>query len=461
MTTLHTPAESPEDPAIVRRMGRIGCIAPNRVEVTGLSAQAHLGDLVEFGRFSGPAAQPVATGAGEIVQITPRSLTVLPDGGAAGLGVGQPVFLAGPSRIAPCAAWLGRVLDGAGRPLDSRPLRQGPAVCKVHAMAPPAATRRVPGARLETGLAVFNTFLPLVRGQRLGLFAGAGVGKSTLLGQLARGVEADVAVIALIGERGHELRGFVEAVLGAAGMARTVVVAATSDQPAALRRRAAFTAITVAERFRDEGAHVLFLCDSITRLAEAHREIALAAGEVAGPGGYPVSTGALIAGLVERAGPGPEGAGDMTAVFSVLVPGSDLDEPVADLLRGLLDGHVVLAREIAEQGRFPAVDLLRSVSRSLPGAATPQENALLVEARALMATHERVEMMIRAGLYASGSDARVDAAIAALPEIEAFLASPPGLTIDASFARLAACLPPASGGAAQGPEATAAMGASG
>ena len=289
---------------------------------------------------------------------------------------------------------------------------------------------------------VFDTLLPLVRGQRIGLFAGSGVGKSTLLAGFARHVEADVAVIALIGERGRELREFVEDTLGPAGMARSIVIAATSDQSPLVRRRCAWAAMTVAEHFRDQGRQVLFIADSVTRLAEAHREVALAAGEPASLRGYPPSTAHLIMSLAERAGPGAEGTGDITAVFSVLVAGSDMEEPVADILRGVLDGHVVMDRAIAERGRYPAIDLLRSVSRSLPGAATAAENALIARARRLLGAYDRAEMMIQAGLYAAGSDPLVDAAIRVWPRLDAFLAEPAPDGIGAGFAQLAEILAP-------------------
>ena len=216
---------------------------------------------------------------------------------------------------------------------------------------------------------------PIARGQRIGVFAGSGIGKSSLLADLARGIEADIVVYALIGERGRELRDFVDNVLGPEGMARAVVIAATSDQAPLIKRRAAWMAMAVAEVFRDQGKHVLLLLDSLTRFAEAHREIALTAGEAPTLRGFPPSTANLIAALCERAGPGPFGKGDITAVFSVLVAASDMDEPIADITRGVLDGHVVLDRGIAERGRFPAIDVRRSVSRSLPGIATEEENA--------------------------------------------------------------------------------------
>ena len=262
--------------------------------------------------------------------------------------------------------------------------------------------------------------LPLVRGQRVGLFAGSGVGKSMLLADLARGVDADVIVIALVGERGREVGHFVQNVLGDNGMKRAVVVAATSDSGPQVRRRCALSAMAVAESFRDAGQHVLLLIDSVTRFCEAHRELAVASGESANLRGYPASTGPAIARLCERAGPGSGASGDITAVFSVLVAGSDMEEPVADMLRGVLDGHIVLDREIAERGRFPAVDVVRSVSRALPDAANDKENEIIARARALLGTYARSEMMVQAGLYVAGSDPMLDAAISAAPALDSF-----------------------------------------
>ncbi|HXI87713.1 MAG TPA: hypothetical protein VNH64_09655, partial [Parvularculaceae bacterium] len=266
----------------------------------------------------------------------------------------------------------------------------------------------------------FDTFLPLCRGQRIGLFSGSGVGKSTLIADLAKGVEADVVVLALIGERSREVREFVEETLGEEGRRRAVVIVSTCDDPAPVKRRAAFLAMTTAEYFRDLGLHVLLLFDSITRFADAHREIGLAAGETPSLRAYPPSTTRMIAALAERAGPGVGEAGDITAIFSVLVAGSDMDEPVADMVRGILDGHVVLDRGIAERGRFPAIDIRRSVSRSLPKAASPKENALLAEGRALIAAYEEASTMIQTGLYAKGSDPTIDRAIAVWPRLDAF-----------------------------------------
>lgn len=419
----------------LRRIGRISDLGRGTLRVAGLSSGTGLGDRVAISGRDGVIG-------GEVLRLSRDGLTVLADGAADGLAIGDMVELIGKAEIAPDDGWIGRIVDPFGQPLDGRPLFRGPEARPLRAAPPAAAVRRRLGERLETGVAVFDTLLPLVRGQRIGLFAGSGVGKSSLLAKFARGVAADVVVIALIGERGRELREFTEHVLGPQGMARSIVVAATSDMSPLIRRRCAWTAMTVAEHFRDQGLHVLLLADSITRFAEAHREVALAAGEEASLRGFPPSTAHTIMALAERAGPGAEDTGDITAVFSVLVAGSDMEEPVADILRGVLDGHVVMDRKIAERGRYPAIDLLRSVSRSLPLAATDAENSLIVEARRLLGAYDRAEMMIQAGLYVSGSDPLVDAAIKIWPALDSFLAedSPEG-TAD-SFARLAACLKP-------------------
>lgn len=249
-----------------------------------------------------------------------------------------------------------------------------------------------------------------------------------------------MVVIALIGERGREVREFVDRVLGKEGMKRAVVVAATSDQSPMMRRRCAWMAMSVAEHFRDLGRQVLFLADSITRFAEAHREVALASGEAGNLRGFPPSTTQQITSLCERSGPGVGHSGDITAVFSVLVAGSDMEEPVADILRGVLDGHVVLDRKIAERGRFPAIDILRSVSRALPEAASGEENELILEGRRLLGLYDRSEMMIQAGLYSKGSDASLDHAVDAWPKIDRFLAAPEVVNTHASFEQLSQCL---------------------
>lgn len=426
-------AEVAATPAMFH-VGRVARIHRGTVEVTGLSAVAGQSDLVRIG--PGGEAQRL----GEIIGLSEQTVTVLPDGDVEGLTIGEEVSLRGSGEIAPDDSWIGRVVDPFGQALDGRPILRGTVARPLRGKPVNPTQRRVLGARLETGMAVFNTLLPIVRGQRIGLFAGSGVGKSTLLAKLARGVQADVVVIGLIGERGREVREFVERVLGPEGMKRAVVVAATSDQSPLVRRRCAWTMMAVAEHFRDQGKHVILLADSVTRFAEAHREIALASGEEGSLRGFPPSTAQQITSLCERAGPGSDGQGDITAVLSVLVAGSDMDEPVADILRGVLDGHVVLDRKIAERGRFPAIDLLRSVSRALPGAASDAENTLITAARQRLGTYDRSEMMIQAGLYSAGSDPMIDAAIEAWPKLDSFLAEDEWDNTQASFRRLGACL---------------------
>lgn len=418
----------------VRPVGRVSAVLGGTLRVSGLSGVARLGDRVRIQTRSGE------TLTGEILQIEAASILIMPDSSTEGLALGDRVLLLDGSRIAPAPDWIGRIIDPFGAPLDGRPLLRGTASRPVRADPPAPARRRALGPRLETGMAAFNTLLPIVQGQRLGLFAGSGVGKSMLLGHLARHMQADVVVIALIGERGRELRDFVENVLGPEGMKRAVIVTATSDRSPMFRRRCAWTAMAVAEYFRDQGLQVLFLADSITRFAEAHREVVTAAGELPALRGFPASTAHLIMSLCERAGPGEGAAGDITALLTVLVAGSDMEEPIADILRGVLDGHVVLDRQIAERGRYPAIDLLRSVSRSLPGAANEAENQLILSARKLLASYARSETMIRAGLYTEGSDPELDQAIRIWPELDGFLAATETHSAQNSFARLGVIL---------------------
>ncbi len=426
----HVRAEVARRP-VSRPVGRVASVASNTVELGGLAEVAALGDRVAFsetGRF------------GEIVGIQGEHVTVLPEGPVTGLALGQRAALDGPLKIFPDDSWIGRVIDPVGKALDERPLLTGLTPMALDAPPPTSTQRRALGARVNTGLSLFNTILPIVRGQRVGLFSGSGVGKSTLLAMLSQRLDADVVVLALVGERGREVREFIDRVLGPDGLARSVVVVATADQPALMRRRCAQTAMAVAEYFRDQGKHVLFLCDSITRIAESHREVALVAGEPASMGGFPPSTTPMITGLSERAGPGIDGTGDITAVLTVLVAGSNMEGHIADTMRGVLDGHVVLDREIAERGRFPAVDVLRSVSRALPHAASPSENTQITAARAHLGAYSRAELMIQAGLYEAGSDPSIDAAIRTWPALDTFAARPEHEGIAESFAALQACL---------------------
>ncbi|MFY0308550.1 FliI/YscN family ATPase [Leisingera sp. D0M16] len=415
---------------LATQMGRVTGISGGEIEVSGLASAARIGDRLVLRR--GPKDEL----HGEVLKIGGNNISMLPDRAPDGAAIGDAVLLHPSPEFAPSDHWIGRVIDPFGEPLDGRPMLPGAVARDLMAAPPKAAGRRSMGERLATGHALLNTILPVVRGQRVGLFAGSGVGKSSLLAKLARCMEADVVVMALIGERGREVNHFVEEVLGPEGMRRAVVVAATSDQSALVRRRCAWAAMTVAEHFRDQGKNVLFLADSVTRFAEAHREISAASGEAPALRGYPPSVTPLITGLCERAGPGGEGQGDITAVFSVLVAGSDMDEPIADILRGVLDGHIVLSREIAERGRFPAVDVSRSVSRSLPAAATAEENEAIQQVRKFLGAYEQSEVMIRAGLYAEGNDAVLDQAVKLWPELDAFFGREDSEGITSSFNRL-------------------------
>jgi flagellum-specific ATP synthase len=266
-----------------------------------------------------------------------------------------------------------------------------------------------------------NTFVTCCRGQRMGIFAGSGVGKSVLLSMLARYTSADVAVIGLVGERGREVQEFIEDDLGEEGLARSVVVVATSDEPALMRRQAAYMTLAVAEHFRDQGADVLCLMDSVTRFAMAQREIGLAAGEPPASKGYTPTVFTELPRLLERAGPGRVGSGSITGLFTVLVEGDNHNEPVADAVRGILDGHIVMERQIAERGRYPAINVLKSVSRTMPRAIPEAERPMILEAKRLMATYGDMEELIRLGAYRAGSSPEVDEAIRLNPAFEAFL----------------------------------------
>lgn len=412
------------------RVGRVTHVANNVATVSGLSDIASVGHGLSFGAGDSSIS-------GEVIEVRTDELRAMLEGPPDKLRIDDPTFHRGAFRLFPDQSWLGRIIDGNGRPLDRPGLLQGLQPIPIASAPPPATERRGLGARLATGYAVFDTILPIVHGQRIGLFAGSGVGKSSLMAAFARELQADVVVIGLIGERGREVREFVERVLGKKGLARSVVVASTSDTPAIARRRAAFTAMGVAEYFRDQGKHVLLMIDSITRLAESHREIATAAGEMATMRGHPASLVQLMSALTERAGPGTIGQGDITAVFTVLVSGSDMEEPVADTLRGLLDGHFVLSRSIAERGRFPSVDVLQSVSRALPHSASESENAMIQEFRRLVSLYEEAEIMLRAGLHQVGVDSELDRAIELFPRLDAFCAERNASGHQAAFARLA------------------------
>ncbi|MCO6414899.1 flagellar protein export ATPase FliI [Siccirubricoccus sp. KC 17139] len=418
--------------------GKVVSAGSLSISVTGLDPWLRIGARL---RLSPPAAPAVEA---EVVGFAEGHATALAFGPLDGVGPGTPAMLAPSASLAVDETWLGRVLDPLGRPLDGRPPPPpGPLARPVRAAPPQAGQRARLGPRLDLGVRALDAFATCRRGQRLGLFAASGVGKSTLLSMLAGGAAADVVVLALVGERGRELREFLEDDLGAAGLARSVVVCATSDAPPLMRREAAYAAMAIAEHFADQGRQVLLMMDSVTRFAMALREIGLAAGEPPTTRGYTPGVFAELPRLLERAGPREEGcAGAITGLFTVLVEGDDHDEPVADAVRGILDGHVVMDRSIGERGRYPAIDILRSLSRTVPGCLRPDEAALMRRARAVLALHAEMADLVRLGAYRPGADPAVDEAIRLAPRIEAMLGQGKGErgTVESAFAALAAAM---------------------
>jgi flagellum-specific ATP synthase len=437
-------------PSLLSKLAEeIHALDPRRFEgrVTGLS-----GSLVEA---TGPI-EALALGAratihgarvtrGEIVGFRGDRALLAPFDSIDSIRPGARVVLEGATpMVRPSRAWLGRVIDCFGNPVDGQgPLPQGLRPHLVRAPPPSAHDRARVGGRLDVGVRALNIFAALCRGQRMGVFAGSGVGKSVLMSMLARGAQADVIVIGLVGERGREVKEFIEDTLGEDGRRRSVVVVATSDESAARRRLAPHMACAVAEHFRDEGKDVLLLVDSVTRFAMAQREIGLSVGEPPTTKGYTPSVFAELPKLLERAGPGREGEhGSITALFTVLVDGDDHNEPIADAVRGILDGHIVMERGIAERGRYPAINVLKSISRLMPMCHTPQENTLVARAREALSLYGEMEELIRIGAYKPGADAQVDEAVRVRPSLERLLAQERDeqSSIDESFAMLAEAL---------------------
>lgn len=391
--------------------------------VHGLSVRvtlpgARIGDVLEIQSRTGPLqAEVVGFDGGDVV--------AMPLGELVGLAPDDPVQSTGmPLRVAVGDALLGRVFDGLGTPLDG-PLPPDAKLTRVTVdrTPPPALSRAPVNTPMPTGVRAIDGFLTLGAGQRVGLFAGSGVGKSTLLGSIARGAQVDVVVVALVGERGREVQEFLEDALGDEGRKRSVVVVATSDAPALERLRAAQVATAVAEHFRDEGASVMLLVDSVTRFARAQREVGLATGEPPARRGYPPSVFAALPRLLERAGQGTKenASGSITAIYTVLVEGDDMDEPIADEVRGILDGHIVLNREMAARGHYPAIDIPASLSRVMPRVTSEQQREAARRLRAHVSTYEQKRDLIALGAYEKGSDANLDAAIAAIPDVDRFL----------------------------------------
>jgi len=405
--------------APLRRFGRVARIEGLLVEVTGAAGAISLGGQVRL--TSGSGRQIPC----EVVGFREGRALAMPLGVLDGMTLGARADFEGhAASIFPCRDWLGRVLDAFAQPTDGKgTLPQGQIAYPLKAAPPPAQARARIGGKLDLGVRALNGFVTCCKGQRMGIFSGSGIGKSMLLAMLAKYTDADAIVIALVGERGREVKEFVEDNLGVEGLKRSVVVAATSDEPPLVRRQAAYTAMTIAEQLRDQGLHVLLLMDSVTRFAMAQREVGLSAGEPPAAKGYTPTVFAELPRLLERAGPALDGCkGSITGLFTVLVEGDDHNEPISDAVRGILDGHIVLDRAIAERGRFPAINILRSVSRSMPACNTAEEREIVAEARKYISVYDDMADLIRLGAYKTGTNAELDQAITKHPQLENFLA---------------------------------------
>jgi flagellum-specific ATP synthase len=423
--TLHSLvselAQIPEQ----RRYGRVTAVLGMLLEIGGVPESLAVGGRCEIvGRYGNRLPC-------EVVGFRNSRALLMPFGSIDGIGLGCKAEVANSAPVVyPHAGWLGRVVNALAEPIDGKgPLPQGRAAYPLRNQPPPAHTRQRVQGKVDLGVRAINTFLTCCRGQRMGIFAGSGVGKSILLSMMARYTAADVTVIGLIGERGREVQEFLEDDLGPEGLARSVVVVATSDESPLMRRQAAYLTLSTAEFFRDLDKDVLCLMDSVTRFAMAQREIGLSAGEPPASKGYTPTVFAELPRLLERAGPG-RNRGSITGLFTVLVEGDDHNEPIADAVRGILDGHIVLERAIAERGRYPAINILRSISRTMPGCNNEDESALVARARGYLATYEDMAELIRLGAYRKGSDAKVDEAIAYYPAIEQFLTQKKGERAD-------------------------------
>jgi flagellum-specific ATP synthase len=394
-----------------RITGTVTSVVGLTVTVEGI--RGVVGDLLTLQLASGDIQAEVVSARGGM-------LTCLPLGPIFGIGPGAKVSsTGGPLEVAVGQGLLGRVVDGLGQPIDGCGPLVGTNLVSVENDAPAALSRQRVDRQLGVGVRALDALVPVGRGQRLGLFAGSGVGKSTLLSMIARGTEAQVAVIALVGERGREVREFIENDLGEAGLRRSVVVVATSDQPPVVRLRAAFVATRIAEWFRDEGADVVLMMDSVTRVATAQREIGLSAGEPPATRGYPPSVFALLPRLLERAGSAERGS--ITGIYTVLVEGDDINDPIGDTVRSILDGHVVLDRKLATSGHYPSIDVLDSVSRVTPAITDPGQRAASTAVRRLLAAHREAKVLIEIGAYVPGTNPDVDRARDLMPAIDRFL----------------------------------------
>ncbi len=405
------------------------------VEIAGFVKSLSVGSRVVLE----PAGKPPVTC--EVVGFRDEKALLMAFGTLEGVNLGCRAVINNDQPVVyPDDSWLGRVMNAMAEPVDGKgPLHNGQHAIPLRNKPPNPHTRQRVGEKLELGVRAVNSFTTICRGQRMGIFAGSGVGKSVLMSMMARYTEADVSVIGLVGERGREVQEFLEDDLGEEGMKRAVVIVATGDESALMRRQAAYLTLCVAEHFRKQGKQVLCMIDSVTRFAMAQREIGLSAGEPPTARGYPPTTFTELARLLERGGPGGPGEGSITGIFSVLIEGDDHNEPVADAARGILDGHIVMERAIADRGRYPAINVLKSVSRSVPKCLTPEEYAILKKCKDHISTYEDMSELIRLGAYRRGTDKKVDESIRLYPLFEAFLTQwkEENTSLQSGFAQLA------------------------
>jgi flagellum-specific ATP synthase len=401
----------------VEVFGRVKTVQGLLIEVVGPVRELRVGGRVFIDSQNGN------TLTCEIIGFRDGLALCLPFGPVEGVRLGcKAVFAGHDGAVYPDESWLGRVINAEAQPIDGgEPLMRGAEAYGLRNTPLPAHERARVGNPVDLGVRCLNTFTTCCEGQRMGIFSGSGVGKSVLMSMLTRNTDVDIAIVGLIGERGREVQEFISEYLGEAGIKRAIVIVATSDESALMRRQAAYLTLTLAEFFRDKGQRVLCMMDSLTRFAMAQREIGLAIGEPPTAKGYPPTVFAELPRLLERAGPGLVNSGSVTGLFTVLVEGDDHNEPIADAVRGILDGHIVMERAIAERGRFPAVNVLRSVSRTMPGCVPEDFRPTLNKARELMSVFADMEELIRLGAYRKGSDPKVDRAIALNPALEAFL----------------------------------------
>ncbi|CAG0905213.1 unnamed protein product [Cyprideis torosa] len=418
--------------------GRVTKILGLLVEIAGFGENLSIGSIVHLRPREGKNVPC------EVIGFKDQRALLMPFGVLEGIGLGCPAIIQETEpMICPDDRWLGRVINAMAEPIDGKgPLIQGGTPIPLRNKPPAPHSRQRIGGKLDLGVRAVNSFLSTCQGQRMGIFSGSGVGKSVVLSMMAKYTEADVSIIGLVGERGREVQEFLEDDLGDLGLNRSVVIVATGDEPALMRRQAAYVTMATAEYFRSQGKKVLCLMDSVTRFAMAQREIGLSAGEPPTSKGYPPTTFGELARLLERAGPGAQGEGSITGLFSVLVEGDDHNEPISDAVRGIIDGHIVMERKIADRGRYPAINVLKSISRSMPKCLSDEQNLLVTKAKKLISRYEDMEELIKLGAYRKGSDAEVDEAIMRYPLLEQFLGQDKEdcTSIEEGFEKLAQCL---------------------